>query len=256
MSKQSNTLKVTISGSFKASDNEIESFDGVVGIIPRLNTEPPEGERLSKAEQMVIRRYALVWVQKARKKGLDGKELPEEGKYKRVQRIRQVFIDSIDDNEPENDGVLSYVGKNIMEMNFEEIQDLASANDLSGVPLYKVGSLQQARRVAWSEYARKVLKAVGEEYIWTNQSFNPSKHEPIIADGVIRLASDHVATIEESLDRENLVMQGKAKQNVTDPTRSKLTLDQLKAIADERKIGYHKSIGYDALYKKIYAVAA
>ena len=41
---KSKTLKVVISGSFKATDGEIESFDKVQGIIPRLSTEPAEGE--------------------------------------------------------------------------------------------------------------------------------------------------------------------------------------------------------------------
>lgn len=263
MVKLSKTLKVTISGSFKASDGEIESFERVTGIIPRLHTDPAGDDRLSKADQMIIKRYAPIWIGRQRKKDAAGQEI-DEPKYKRVQKVRQVFIDSIEDNDDNPDASLSYVGKNIMDMNFEELQDLAAANDLSGVPLYKVNSLAHARRVAWSEYARKVLKAVGEEYGWTNQAFNPNKHEPIIADGVIRISGDHVATIEETIDRENLSMkegldnQGKLKvmPNVTDPSRSRLTLPQLKAIADEKKIGYHKSIGYDQLYTKIYGAKA
>lgn len=247
---QSKTLKVTISGSFKATDREIESFDRVTGIIPALNTEPPEGERLSKADQMVIKRYAVIWVGQAKNVGT---EVP---KYKRVQRIRQVFVDSIDLNDDQPDAVLSYVGKNIMEMNAEELQDFAAANDLSAIPAYRSGSLTHARRVAWSEYARKVRGAVGPEFMWTNEEFKPNQHEPMIADDEIRVYNGHVATIEETLDRENLAMQGKAKAVVTDPSNSKMTLDQLRSIADEKKIGYHRSIGFEQLYKKVYGVAA
>ena len=257
-SLESKTLKVVISGSFKATDGEIESYDKVTAIIPRLSTEPAEGERLSKAEQMIIKRYAPIWIARTQKKGPDGKEL-DENKYKRVQKVRQVFIDSIDDNDDQPDAVLSYVGKNIMEMNFEELQDLAAAKDLSAVPLYKVNSLQHARRVAWSEYAVKVLGLAGEEYQWKNSTFNPSKHEPITADGTIRLHGEKAMSIEAGIDMELLkAKQGKDKPsaNVTDPSRSRLTLDQLRAIADDKKISYNKAIGFDALYKKIYGAAA
>lgn len=255
MVKQTPTLKVTISGSFKASDGEIESFDRVTGIIPRLDTECHGDEKISKADQMIIKRYAQIWIGRAKKKDAAGNDT-EEPKYKRVQKVRQVFIDSIEDNDDQPNAVLSYVGKDIMDMNMEELQDFAAANDLSAVPLYRVGSLTHSRRVAWSEYARKVLDAVGPEFMWTNEAFKPNQHEPIIADGVIRRYGGHVATTEETLDRENLAMQGKAKANVTDPSRSRLTIEQLRAIADEKKIGYHKSIGYDQLYKKVYGTAA
>ncbi len=147
-------------------------------------------------------------------------------------------------------------------MNAEEIQDFAAANDLSAVPLYKVGSLVHARRVAWSEYARKVLKLTGDEYVWTNKGFNPNKHEPIIADAVIRISGDHVASIEETIDRENLSMregldaQGKPKikVNINDASESKLTLPMLKKIADDKGVPYNVNIGYDALYRKLYPV--
>lgn len=253
----SKTLKVTISGSFKASDGDIESFDKVTGIIPALEEE--------KANQMVIRRYAIIWIGQARKNGPDGKPT-EEPKYKRVQKVRQVFIDSIEENDEAPKAELSYVGKDILDMNFEEIQDLAAANDLSGVPLYKTCSLQHARRVAWSEYAIKVLgleeyldpKARKPQNIYDHRTmgFNPKHHEPIVADGRIRRSGEHVADIEETIDRENMAMQGKAKATVVDTTKSRLSLDQLKAIADGKGISYHKSIGYEQLYKKIYSAAA
>lgn len=237
MSK-ANTLKITISGSFKASDGDIESFDNLVGIIPAVEED--------KAIQMANRRYAAIWIGKARKT-VNG-ALTEEGKYKRVTKVRQVFVDSIEENEDK----LDYVGMNIMDMNFEQLQDFATANDLSAIPLYKSCSLQHARRVAWSEAARKIEELVGPEYMWTDQHFNPSKHAPIIADAVIRRQGGHVADIEETIDREALALQGKAKGAVADPSQSKLTLPQLKAIADEKKLKYHSTIGWKQLYALIY----
>lgn len=222
-----------------------------MGIIPALNTEPEGKNKISKAAQMVIRRYAMIWVDKAKKKGPDGKPT-DERKYKPIQRIRRVFIDSIEDNEEAPDDVLSYVGKDVMKMNAIELQDFAAANDLSAVPLYKVSDDISTRRVAWSEYARKVLGAVGPEFIWTNEEFNPNNHEPIIADGKIREYAVKGAPIEETIDREALEKDVKKRANVTDHSQTKLTLAQLKAIADEKKISYNPRIGFEQLYKKIY----
>lgn len=226
-------LEVTISGSFKAADGEIESFDNVKGYIPLLDED--------KASQMIIRRYAKIWIGQAMK--ADG----ETPKYKRLNKLREVFIDSID--EVEVDKPLSYVGKDIMELNHEEIQDLAAANDLVGVPLYKIGSLAQARRVAYAEYANRVL-GVEPKLKWTEKDFNPARMPSIAADDTIHRSKDHVATIEESIDLEQLILDKKAAP--TQRTAGALSLEQLKAIADQKKIPYNVNIGHKALYEKIY----
>lgn len=241
-------LKATISGSFKASDGEIESFDRVVGYLPALDD--------AKAQQMIIKRYAMIWVSQTMKKDARGNDI-EEPKYKRVDRIRQVFVDEVIDEEGKQ---LSYVGKAIMDMNFEELQDLASAKDLAAIPLYKKTSLQQARRIAFAEYASKVLdwkdtvqegKKIKEVPVdWRSSGFNPSKYPVIIADAEIRRSGEHIADIEESIDRENLVMQGKAVNTPAAPSR--LTIDHLKAIAKDKGIEFSANIGYDTLYKRIY----
>ena len=74
----SNTIKVTISGSYRSANRQIESFDGVSGLMPNLSEE--------KATQMAIKRYAKIWVAKETNK--DG-----EPKYKHISNIRQVFVD-------------------------------------------------------------------------------------------------------------------------------------------------------------------
>lgn len=252
---QSKTLKVTISGSYRSANRQIESFENVTGIIPRLDPD--------KAEQMVIRRYAAIWIQKAKVRDTD------EPKYKHIQSIRTVFIDSTDDNDEHPNALLSYVGKNIMEMNFEELQDFAAANDLAGVPLYKAGSLTHARRVAFSEYAIKVLHL--EEYTAEDKDekqnlydyrvlgFNPNRFEPIVADAKIRRQGQHAASIEETIDREAAeALQGRKKGPAAAPESkgSRMTFEQLKAVAIQRNIPFHKGISYEALHKKIYGAQA
>lgn len=243
--------KATISGSFKASDGDIESYDRVTGYIPAIDDD--------KAQQMIIKRYARIWIGQVNKKDSNGKEI-DEPKYKRVQRVREVFIDSIDDADGKS---LSYVGKDIMEMNFEELQDLAAAKDLIAIPLYKTGSLVNARRIAFCEYANKIhgwtepvlnpktKKMEQKPLDWRRQGFNPSKFPQIVVDGTLRRDGFEPDDVESSIETEALLMK---HGNAAPPTSgdSRLTIEQLKTIAKAKNIPFNASIGYDTLYKKIY----
>lgn len=250
----SKTIKVTISGSYRSANRQIESFDGVTGLMPNLDED--------KATQMAIRRYAKIWIPQVKKQ--DG-----EPKYKHVSNIRQVSVDSVEDNEEKPNALLSYVGKSILEMNFEELQDLAAANDLSGVPLYKIGSLFTARRIAFSEYAIKVLEL--EEYAptdkkekfnlydWRSPGYNPKRFEPILADDKIRRHDAHKVSLEGGIEAESKPVRRKGGQNVDDTASSKgshMTLKQLQMLAEQRNIQFNKGISYDNLYKKVYGKAA
>lgn len=250
----SNTIKVTMSGSYRVANRQIESFDNLSGLMPNLDED--------KATQMAVRRYAKIWISQAKLE--DGSP-----KYKHVANVRQVFIDSIEDNEDNPKDLLSYVGKDITEMNFEELQDLAAANDLSAIPLYKVGSLATARRIAFSEYAIKILEL--EEYAPTDTrqefnlydhrilGFNPKRFEPIIADGEIRRFDTHRASLEEGIVKEFKVVKRKGGKDVEEDTGSsgsRMTLKQLQGIAEQRGIPYNKGISYENLHKKVYGKAA
>lgn len=228
--------EVTISGSFVAGDKEIVSFSDLKGVMPAVDDD--------KVNQMAIKRYAAMWLALA--KDDEGEPI-----YKRVTRVRQVFVDSVDDVE----GEFTYIGKSIMQMSFEELQDLAAANDLNEIPLYKVSSLVTQRRVAFGEYAAKVLgwtekNEQGKEAPINHRApgYNPSKYEDIIADGEIRRSGEYVAPIEETIDREQLVLNKKLAPTV----QSRLTLEQLKEIATQKKIAFSANIGHKALHEKIY----
>lgn len=239
-------LKVTISGSFVASDKEIESFNDVVGYMPPLSTEVPQNgiDVISKAEQMINRRYARMWISDAQKE--DGIPL-----YRRVSRVREVFIDSIEDDVC-GDDELTYVGKDIMAMSFEELQDLAAAKDLSAIPYSKSGSLAQARRVAFSEYAIHVLGYDKKKYDWRQQGFNPARFQTIVADAAIRLHGHVAQDVEESIDRDMMREEINRASSTKATADSPLSLEQLKAIAKAKGIEYNERIGFDALYKRVY----
>lgn len=239
-------LQLKISGSYVATDKEIESYDGVVGLIPFLDED--------KAAQMARKRYAVMWIQREMKK--DG----ETQKYKRVQRIRECFIDDIVEVELEEE--FSFVGKNILSLTFEELQDLGAAKDLIGIPLFKKGSLAHQRKVAYAEYAGRVLgvkeidpRTKKEVFLrWSTDGFNPSKLPPIECDGETRRMSDEELPddIEAGIDIEQLILNKQAK--AAEVGSSRLDLEQLKKIADSKTppIPYHKTITRDQLYSKIY----
>lgn len=62
------------------------------------------------------------------------------------------WVDDVkkDDREP------SFVGKNLKELNWDEVQELAIAYDLTKVPLYRTCSLREARVSAYKEYCNVV----------------------------------------------------------------------------------------------------
>lgn len=242
-------LQATISGSFVAGDKQTESFDNVTGFLPNLDMELRGTDKISKADQMIIKRYARIWI---------GKETKDDDtpKYKRVARVREVFIDSIEAGDGD-DEQLSYVGKNIMEMTFEELQDLAAAKDLSAIPFYKQGSLTLARRIAFSEYAIKVLELDPKAYDYKLDGFSPARFAPIIADDVIRLSGDVPPSLEESIDREalreELARETPARAGIDG---SRMSIEQLRKVAQSKGVEFTSKTSYDTLYKKCYPVAA
>lgn len=147
-------LKVTISGSYRTADKDIVDYNAS-GIVPFIGNE----EILI---MHVRRRYAAMWIAAS-------------AKYKeRVVSVRECYIDKIE----EVDADLSFVGKDIIDMSQEELQDLAAVKDLRAVPTYKKTSTRQMQNVAYAAYARAVLGRNTDEKV---EGFNIAKLPPIIA---------------------------------------------------------------------------
>lgn len=242
-------LKATISGSFLGSNKQTESYSEVIGYLPLLDDD--------KAAQMIIKRYAKIWIS-------EDKNDKGEFKYNRISRVREVFIDNLEEVDADE---FTFVGKDIMKMDYEELQDLAAAKDLSGIPLYKEGSLANQRRVAFAQYGGKILgltmpkneKGAIVQVLLDHRldGFDPAQYAPIIVkDGSIERRDPEKLNIEESIDREALALAGKAEKPVEGREPSKLTMDQLKALADHKKIKYNAKISYTALHKLLYPEAA
>lgn len=232
-------LKVRISGSYRKAGREVVDYMDIEGIIPKVDIE--------LAEQAVRKRYATMWIKN------DPKRFPE-----RLETIREVHIDVMEDIEVDQ---FSFVGKNIMQMSAEEIQDMAVANDLKMIPLFKKTSLRQAQNVAYAQYALNVLKlqpgrddpehpgaAMKAYELLTNykvEGFNIAKNPAITVGGEIRRDKTGRLSNEEMINLEQ-------KSTSTKGPKNTLTLDDLFAIAAEKNITHAPNIGFDTLYARLF----
>ena len=109
--QENNAYKVTLSGTYRNGANESVDFQEVTGFIPLVDED--------MAQAMCVKRYAKVFI-------------TQDKRYKdRVTRTRSVYVDSMEPCYHE----FSYVGKDIKQMTYEELQDLATAKDLRSIPL-------------------------------------------------------------------------------------------------------------------------
>lgn len=200
--------KVTISGDYLSEDKKHIDFQGVVGIVPAL-----EDDLLLQA---VRTRYAAMWL-------LNSKEYPA-----RIKKLRGCYVDSQEAIEHN----FSFVGKDIKEMTYEELQDFAAANQIRRIPLYKNMPLRQCRAIAYVEYANKVN---GMRLSEKSEGFDFAKLPKLVATEEIHNDRVFVKNNEQVLEEE-------AKQT------SALTIEDLKQILTERGVQFDKRLGFDKLY--------
>jgi len=203
-------LKVTIYGDYATEEGKRLDFSGLEGVLPKVDED--------LALQAIRTRYAPMW-------------LSLSDKYPaRVKKIRGCFVEEMQEVEHN----FSFSGKNIKQMSVEELQDLAVAYQIRRIPLYKKGSLADARMIAYVEYA---LKVNGKKINDKEEGFAAEfmKLPALIAGDEIRNDRIIAKTNEEVLNEE-------AKQT------SALTLDDLKNILTERGVKFDGRCGYDKLY--------
>lgn len=220
-------LEFTISGSYKTAQKDIIDFENVKGVVPMQDEDI--------ATMHVRSRYASRWIKET--KGEDGKpKYPE-----RIQRVREVHIDDVKRTE----GKLSFVGKDIKELSFEELQDLSLAKDLRRVPLYKASDLRNTRVMAYVNYVEKVTK--GEPIKYQDERFNFAKLSSIMLTADIRREDEGKVTNDEIIEAE--------MKSPSEP-KSTLTMEELKQIAKTKNIDIRGNISYDTLYNRLYGAAA
>ncbi len=225
---ETKALKVTISGSYRSADKEVFDFNKVTGIIPYQDEDI--------AFMHIKDRYAAMWISN------------DERFKHRVYSMREVFIDSMEEVDHE----FSYIGKDIREMNIEELQDLATAQDLREIPLWRKGSVRHAQNVAYAEYGTKVLNRKGLDH---RKGLNVAKLPPIIITEGVRRDKTKKFTNEQVIAGFQQTEDAGTEDGV-EGADGALTLDDLKEIAESQGIKFHPGIGFDTLYKKVYPDAA
>lgn len=224
---------ITISGSYRNADKEAIDFGGLNGFIPFIDEEI--------AVQQIRKRYAAMWIILS-------------GKYKeRLQSVREVFIDKMEVVEITKG--FTYIGKNITDMTYEELQDMATANHLQEIPLYKKTSLRQSQNVAYAAFASKILKlqpksqSKDDVRAWKlltdyrTDGFNAMKNPPIIVGGKTHRDYSQKISNEEVIEQE---MKSAANPKTT------LTMEELQEIARQKKIDVPDGIAFNDLYNLLY----
>lgn len=208
-------FKVTISGSYRSTEKYVD-YSNITGVVPFNEAEI--------VEMHVRDRYARMW-------------LMDDEKFKdRLQSVREVYIDNMEETEAD----FSFVGKDIRDMTQKELQDLATAKDLRGVPLYKISSEREARTRAYAAYSTEVLKTPVDPRV---AGFNLTKQPPIIVhDGAWRKDTTIKLTNDE-------VMASEAEMKSPD---SRMNRSELEQIAAQQNIKFAAGISDDKLYEKIY----
>lgn len=234
--------KFTISGSYHNSKKEICDFDAVVVQVPFTELE-------EVAVMHMQSRYAPAAVKK-----------DERFKENRVHKMRQIFVDSV---EVVNGGALSFVGKNIKELTDEEMQDLATAKDLRGIPLPKQQSSMSLREMqikTYIVYSEKILgrtfnkKDPDDQNLLEEINSNFAKQPPIIVDDVGRTEKTG------KVSNEEIIAQEQSHKSTGNKPEDRFTLDELKKIADQKGVKYDPNTSdpkklFSFLYEKLYAAA-
>lgn len=133
-------LKVKISGYYKSGKENVD-FNTEVTMPECANNKV-----LSNVQNRVLHR---VFKDAERPFGSAGK----------------CWVDDVkkDDKEP------TFIGKNLKELSWDEIQEVAIAYDLNKVPLYRTCSLREARVSAYKEYCNNVKgKDFEDDYDYAN----------------------------------------------------------------------------------------
>lgn len=218
-------LKVTISGSYRTADRDIVDFEGVTGLVPDADEDI--------VAMHVRRRHAPMWI---------GAETDKDGNKKynrRVHSIRECFVDDME----KVDGTPSYVGKDIKEMTYEELQDLALGKDLRNIPLFKKASLRVTRERAYLAYSGAHGQPVDDKA----EGYNYAKLPKLLVDGAVRRET------EGKISNETLIQ---LEQNSTGNPKDTMTLEDLKKVADGAGIKYHHNIGIEKLRALVLGASA
>lgn len=213
-------LKITVSGAYYSGagkgGKEIVDFENITGIIPDI-----ENERI---QQAVMWRLIQIWISK------------NEKFTKRFDLLRNCYIDKVEKVA----GKPGIVGKNIKELTWEELQELAVWKNLKKIPEYKKTDIRSAREKAYVEYALLLGKEVNPE----SKSYNYAELPDLVIAN-----DDKVAGPDKQKSNEEVLAEAQEDTSVREDKT--FTLPELKKIAKAKKIKLPANVTHDQAYELV-----
>ena len=226
-------LEFTVSGCYYDSKKETVDFENIKICIPDCDEEEGVGSMHLRGR----------YVTKALKAAVDKKGNP---KYPtRVEKIRQVHVDDVQPTK----GTLSFLGKDIKELNIDEMQDLATSKDLRFIPL--PGSGLSKRDMSIRTYVAYSDKILGKKIEYQEEGFNFAKLPSIILDSAGRSETSGKISNEEMIQQEQAAPPTDYGQR--DNPKDRFTLDELKSIAATKDIRHGDDVKFDELYNVLFS---
>lgn len=210
-------LKVKISGTYRDHDKNKYDYAGVYGEIPFCDEDI--------AKMHVKDRFAIMWL-----------KMDKRYKAPAANTVASVWFDDIEVGE----GALSFANKEIRQLTFEELQDLATAYDLRRIPNKKT-SIRDMQEKAYIAYSTIVL---GKPINVKDPAYNFAKLPPLHVKEGVRRDNTKKVTNEEIIE---------AEMKSTSEPKTTLTMDELKTLAREKNIDISYNPSFDELYAQLYA---
>lgn len=213
-----NALKLTISGHYVNGRGERSDFINVTGVLPNVD--------IDVASMHMQSRYAVQWLKASAEYSTNG-----------CRRVQSVFVDDVAETEHD----FSFIGKNILELNADELQDLAVYKDLREVPLRSTVSLREARQITYVAYSKKVLSKI----IKIDSDAGLSELAPIVVQaGVVR---DYT----QKMSNDDILSSMQDDGAEFEPVASTIyTLQDLRELLALHNIKYSNNSGIDKLTEK------
>jgi hypothetical protein len=215
-------LKVTVSGDYRTSGkmgSDIVDFEGVVIIMPECHEDfimPNVQNRLLQIAIKGDKRFT-----------------------QRFEMFRSVYVDKVEKIE----GKPSVVGKNIKDLSWEELQELACYKNLRLIPAYRASDLRHAREVAYIEYSKHIL---GKDIDKEAKGYNFVELPNLFVDG-----SEKKAASPKPQTNEEAISEEQANTGAGPGSDKTFTLAELKKIAKEKGIKLPANVSYEKAFKLV-----
>lgn len=210
--------KITLSGTYVDGAKQTQDYQDLVGVIPLV----PEDQIQFWAGNRCVQMWVIA----------DKETYPQ-----RFGRVREVFVDNVEEVNVDAKE-FGFVGKNIKDMTYEDLQMLAICKGIPTIPHFKTGSLRTQREVAYKEYHKEVLK---DEVL---DDFNYGKApDLVVGDANVRIFKRHQVRNDLSHLAPTELDEG-------------MSLDDLKKIADSMGLKYKSNASKKTLMQMITGKAA